>query len=143
MTLQQQQILESYKEDNLMTFQSKKPESVKANKQQFKISHAQEEVFDSTIIRNYNMQTINPIDNESQQSSHKPIFGNKIMAIVPNVVAERSNQIWSDVASQKSMSMMTESVNSQIKQEKSFQKTNHEYRKYDKNEPNFNFTDDY
>ena len=99
MTLQQQQILESYKEDNLMTFQSKKPESVKANKQQFKISHAQEEVFDSTIIRNYNMQTINPIDNESQQSSHKPIFGHKIMAIVPNVVAERSNQIWSDVAS--------------------------------------------
>ena len=65
------------------------------------------------------------------------------MAIFPNVVAERSNQIWSDVASQKSMSLMTESINSQSKQEKTFKKTNDEYRKYDKNEPNFNFTDDY
>ena len=40
------------------------------------------------------------------------------------------------------MSLMTESMNSQRK-EKSFKKTNNEYRKYDKNEPNFNFTDDY
>lgn len=56
-----------------MTFQSKKPESEKRNKQKFSITtseHRQEynpgeEVFDSTVIRNYNLQTINPIDNQS------------------------------------------------------------------------------
>lgn len=56
-----------------MTFQSKKPESVKTNKQGFSITNTErrqaynppEEVFDSTVIRKYNMQTINPIDNQS------------------------------------------------------------------------------
>jgi len=56
-----------------MTFQSKKPESEKKNKQKFSITTSEhrhaynpgEEVFDSTVIRKYNLQTINPIDNQS------------------------------------------------------------------------------